>query len=99
MRKTFWVSHDEGWYFRICGYGLSWDTSTYVSFSERMGICKPLQVRIGRVRIRWLKRSELPRADVCKCPLEYQIACHESGGMPSYCRVRLSGTPGVKHEG
>lgn len=51
-RKTFWCSHSNGFYFRIRGYGLSFDTDLPVMFSERMGIRGVL--RIGKLAIQWL---------------------------------------------
>jgi hypothetical protein len=54
MRTTFFCRHPEGWYFRICGYGLSWDRGDYVSFSERNGYVNPIQIRAFGRRLRWL---------------------------------------------
>lgn len=39
-------------WFRILGYGLSFDT--YDKFSDRQNITHPL-LKIGRLKIRWLK--------------------------------------------
>lgn len=51
-RKTFWCNHEHGFYFRVRGYGLSFDMAMPVMFSERNGYRKVL--RIGRLAIQWL---------------------------------------------
>jgi hypothetical protein len=53
MRKTFWVSHSSGFYFRLFGYGLSFDLNLPRLFSERYGYRRVL--RIGRLAIEWLR--------------------------------------------
>lgn len=58
MRTTFWVSHEDGFYFRVLGYGLSVQRNRPVLFSERNGYKRVL--RIGRWAVEWLKRSGLP---------------------------------------
>lgn len=52
MRSTFWCSHESGFYFRLFGYGLSFDIAMPVLFSERYGHRKVL--RIGRLAVQWL---------------------------------------------
>jgi hypothetical protein len=37
-RGTFWQTTESGFYFRIRGYGLSFDTDLPVMFSEREGM-------------------------------------------------------------
>lgn len=51
-RGTFWCSHSSGFYFRVRGYGLSFDTDLPVLFSERNGHRHVL--RIGRLAVQWL---------------------------------------------
>ena len=52
MRDTFWQWHESGFYFRVRGYGLSFDTDQRVSFSERYGHKKVL--RLGKLAVQWL---------------------------------------------
>src|SRR5688572_29096308 len=69
MRSTFFVRRPDGWYFRVLGYGLSWDASGYVSFGERNGYVKPLQIRLFGGRLRWLKRERRaikPSCNACR---------------------------------
>lgn len=51
--STFWVWIGKGFYFRICGYGLSVDRSLPLLFSERYGHRKVL--RVGRWAIQILR--------------------------------------------
>lgn len=53
MRNTFWQSHETGFYFRICGYGLSFDIDLPPLFSERYGLRRVL--RIGKLAIQFLR--------------------------------------------
>jgi len=57
MRTTFFISHREGWYFRIFGYGISCSKSTYIPFSVRNGYVKELRL-FGR-RWQWLQRKDI----------------------------------------
>ena len=63
MRTTFFVWGPRwgftGFYFRLWGYGLSFERDAPVLFSERYGHRRVL--RIGRWAVQWLKRSGLPR--------------------------------------
>jgi hypothetical protein len=58
VKRTFWVRHESGFYFRVLGYGLSIDGNRRVGFSERYGYRKVL--RIGRWAIEWLTAKGLP---------------------------------------
>lgn len=61
MRTTFFVWGPRngfgGFYFRICGYGLSVQLDVPVFFSERNGYRRVL--RVGRWAIEWLRRAQL----------------------------------------
>ena len=51
--KTYWVSHDGGFFFRLLGYGLSCQVDMPVLFSEREGHRRLL--RIGRFSVEFLR--------------------------------------------
>lgn len=53
MKTTFLVRHDDGFYFRLLGYGLSVQRDRPVLFSERNGYKRVL--RIGRWAFEVLK--------------------------------------------
>lgn len=58
METTFWVSHEQGFYFRVRGYGLAVQRDMPRLFSERNGIRKVL--RVGRWALQWLTRNDMP---------------------------------------
>jgi hypothetical protein len=51
--KTFFCRFERGFYFRICGYGLSFERDMPVLFSERHGHRKVR--RYGRWALQFLK--------------------------------------------
>lgn len=54
MRTTFWVGHEDGFYFRVLGYGLSIHRDRPILFSERNGYKHVL--RLGRWAVELLTR-------------------------------------------
>lgn len=58
MRRTFFVKHSSGLYFRIGGYGLAFERDMTPLFSERNGYRRVW--RIGRWAIQWLTRRSIP---------------------------------------
>lgn len=55
ITETFWCRHEGGFFFRVRGYGLAFDTKLPVLFSERIGIRRV--IRIGKLAIQFLTPS------------------------------------------
>lgn len=53
-QRTFICVHRSGFYFRICGTGLSFDVDSPKLFSERYGFRRVL--RLGRLSIEVLRK-------------------------------------------
>ena len=60
-RKTFFVTHETGVYFRVYGYGLAVEKDLYRSFSERNGYRRIY--RLGRWSLEVLKPERRRRED------------------------------------